>query len=131
VNIQLVNFLWLGNSTRKGSRFSFKNVTDDQNTNTAMSKSNATEQSNYQLHMTGALLRLLLPEKVKVILKNIIDNNLFTFIKIITTPEATNLIRYIFKENHLFLMEQNHQFTIVQSVPWMKHSDFFYSCTTS
>jgi len=47
--------------------------------------------------MAGALL-MLLAEKVKVILKNIFDNNLFTFVKFIIVPEATNLIRYIFKE---------------------------------
>jgi len=47
--------------------------------------------------MADELFRLL-PERVKALLKNVIDTSVFTLIKFITAVEATNLIRYIFKE---------------------------------
>ena len=39
-----------------------------------------------------------LTERVKALMKNVIDTSVFTLIKFITAVEATNLIGYIFKE---------------------------------
>jgi len=46
--------------------------------------------------MADEPFRLL--ERVKALMKNVIDTSLFTLIKFITAVEATNLIGYIFKE---------------------------------
>jgi len=47
--------------------------------------------------MADEPFRLVL-ERVKALMKNIIDTSLFTPINFITVVEATNLIGYLFKE---------------------------------